>query len=153
MVLGAEGYYRAMYRGAIESWNLRDSHMFETLTRVLEQRGPDAKAVVWAHNSHIGDADATAMGDSGEFNIGQLCRAKFGDQAALIGFSTDRGHVMAADEWGARPRVKAVLPARADSWERVFRDAGHERALTNWRADRALAARFVDYAGWNGRSA
>ncbi len=140
VVLGAEGYYRAMYRGAIESWNLRDSHMFETLTRVLDQRGADAKAVVWAHNSHIGDAAATAMGDSGEFNIGQLCRAKFGDQAALIGFSTDRGHVMAADEWGARPRVKAVLPTRADSWERVFRDAGHECALTNWRADRALAA-------------
>ena len=66
-----------MYRGAEESWNLRDSHMFETLMRVLEQRGPDAKAIVWAHNSHIGDAGATAMGESGEFNIGQLCRTKF----------------------------------------------------------------------------
>jgi erythromycin esterase-like protein len=140
VVCGAEGYYRAMYRGATESWNLRDSHMFDTLTRVLEQRGKDAKAVVWAHNSHIGNANATAMGESGEFNIGQLCRAKFGDQAALIGFATDRGHVMAADEWGARPRVKAVLPGRADSWERVFRDAGHERSLTNWRSDPELAS-------------
>jgi len=139
VVWAAESYYRAMYRGAAESWNLRDSHMFDTLLRVLGQRADNAKAVVWAHNSHIGDAAATQMGESGELNIGQLCRAKFGDQAALIGFSTDRGHVMAADEWGARPRVKAVVPARADSWERVFRDAGHERALTDWRADRALA--------------
>jgi erythromycin esterase-like protein len=140
VVLAAEGYYRAMYRGATESWNLRDGHMFDTLMRVLDQRGPQAKAVVWAHNSHVGNAGATAMGDSGEFNIGQLCRAKFGDQAALIGFSTDRGHVMAADEWGGRPRVKAVLPSRADSWERIFREAGVERALTNWRSDRALAS-------------
>ena len=140
VICAAEGYYRAMYRGARESWNLRDSHMFETLTRVLEQRGPDAKAIVWAHNSHIGDAGATAMGESGEFNIGQLCRARFRDQAALIGFSTDRGRVMAADEWGAAPSVKTVLPSRPDSWERVFRDAGHARSLTNWRADPALAA-------------
>jgi erythromycin esterase-like protein len=73
-------------------------------------------------------------------NVGQLCKAKFGDSAVPIGFSSDRGHVMAADEWGARPRVKAVVPARADSWERIFRDAGHPRALTNWRTDRGLAA-------------
>jgi erythromycin esterase-like protein len=140
VVWAAESYYRAMYRGAAESWNLRDNHMFDTLMRVLEQRGENAKAVVWAHNSHIGDAGATAMGENGELNIGQLCKAKFGDQAALIGFSTDRGHVMAADEWGARPRVKAVVPARPDSWERIFRDAAHPRALTNWRVDSALAA-------------
>jgi erythromycin esterase-like protein len=140
VICAAEGYYRAMYRGARESWNLRDSHMFETLTRVLEQRSPDAKAIVWAHNSHIGDAGATAMGESGEFNIGQLCRARFRDQAALIGFSTDRGRVMAADEWGAAPRIKTVLPSRPDSWERVFLDAGHARSLTNWRADPTLAS-------------
>lgn len=140
VVCAAEGYYRAMYGGAKESWNLRDSHMFETLVRVLEQRGPGAKAVVWAHNSHIGDAGATAMGECGEFNIGQLCRVKFRDQAALIGFSTDRGTVLAADEWGASPIIKTVLPSRADSWERVFLDAGHARSLTNWRADSALAS-------------
>jgi erythromycin esterase-like protein len=140
VVWAAESYYRAMYRGATESWKLRDTHMFDTLMRVLAQRGEDAKAIVWAHNSHIGDAGATAMGGSGELNIGQLCKAKFGDQAALIGFSTDRGHVMAADEWGARARVKALAPARADSWERIFRDAGHSRALTNWRGDRPLVA-------------
>ena len=139
VVCAAEGYYRAMYRGAQESWNLRDSHMFDTLERVLEQKGPDAKAIVWAHNSHIGDAGATAMGESGEFNIGQLCKIKFRERAALIGFSTDRGQVMAADEWGGKPRVKTVLPSRSDSWERVFLDAGHARSLTNWRADPALA--------------
>jgi erythromycin esterase-like protein len=109
VVSAAEGYYRAMYRGATESWNLRDSHMFETLTRVLEQRGSDAKAIVWAHNSHIGNAGATAMGEQGEFNIGQLCHAKYRDQTALIGFSTSRGHVLAADEWGGKPRIKAAL--------------------------------------------
>ncbi len=140
VVCAAESYYRAMYRGAKESWNLRDSHMFDTLERVLEQRGPDAKAIVWAHNSHIGDAGATAMGESGEFNIGQLCRIRFREKAALIGFSTDRGSVLAADEWGAKPKVKTVIPARPDSWERVFLEAGHARSLTNWRADSALAA-------------
>jgi erythromycin esterase-like protein len=80
------------------------------------------------------------MGESGEFNIGQLCRIKFRNRAALIGFSTDRGRVMAADEWGASPKVKSVLPARADSWERVFLEAGHARSLTNWRADSTLAS-------------
>ena len=140
VVCAAEGYYRAMYRGAVESWNLRDSHMFETLERVLEQRGKDAKAIVWAHNSHIGNAGATAMGERGEFNIGQLCHARFRDRAALIGFSTGGGHVLAADEWGGQPKVKALLPARADSWERVFADAGLEWSLTDWRADRELAS-------------
>lgn len=140
VIWAAESYYRAMVRGAVESWNLRDSHMFDTLTRVLEQRDENAKAIVWAHNSHVGDAEATELGESGELNIGQLCKARFGDEAALIGFATDRGHVTAADEWGARPRVKAVVPARADSWERIFRDAGHPCSLTNWRLDRALAA-------------
>ncbi|MDB5593463.1 MAG: carboxylic ester hydrolase [Hyphomicrobiales bacterium] len=139
VVCGAEAYYRAMYRDATESWNLRDSHMFETLTHVLKRRGEGAKAIVWAHNSHVGDARATAMGEGGEFNLGQLCRAEFGDGAALIGFSTDRGYVMAADGWGKPPNIKAIVPSRGDSWERVFRDAGHGRALTNWRADRELA--------------
>jgi len=140
VVCAAEGYYRAMYRGAKESWNLRDSHMFETLARVLEQRGQDAKAIVWAHNSHIGNAGATAMGEEGEFNIGQLCRAKFHRQAPSIGFSTDRGQVLAADDWGGIPKIKDVLPSRPDSWERVFRDAGHERAFTDWRVDSDLAS-------------
>src|SRR5690606_35106989 len=79
LVASAERYYRAMYYGAAESWNLRDTHMFETLVHLLEAHGPDAKAVVWAHNSHIGDAAATEMGRvRGELNIGQLCRERYG---------------------------------------------------------------------------
>jgi erythromycin esterase-like protein len=139
VVCSAETYYRAMYQGAVESWNLRDSHMFDTLVRLLELRGPDAKAVVWAHNSHIGNAAATAMGESGEFNIGQLCRVTFRQRVASIGFATDRGEVMAADDWGGVPRVKRVLPSRSDSWERVFLDAGRSRSLTSWRGDPELA--------------
>lgn len=140
VVCAAEGYYRAMYQGAVESWNLRDGHMFDTLERLLDRGGQNAKAIVWAHNSHIGNAGATAMGESGEYNIGQLCRVKFGRDAALIGFSTDRGRVMAADDWGGMARVKAVTPSRPDSWERVFLDAGRERSLTSWREDARLAA-------------
>lgn len=143
VVCAAEGYYRAMYRGAEESWNLRDSHMFDTLERLLAYRGAGAKAVVWAHNSHIGDAGATSMGEGGELNIGQLCRVRFGRRLAAIGFSTDRGAVMAADEWGDAPRVKRVLPSRADSWERVFRDAGHSCSLTEWRNSPAFKETFA----------
>jgi erythromycin esterase-like protein len=94
---------------------------------------------VWAHNSHIGNAGATAMGERGELNIGQLCRVKYRGAAAAVGFSTDRGGVMAADDWGGQPRVKKVLPSRPDSWERVFLQAGRSCALTNWRNDPRLA--------------
>lgn len=143
VVVAAEAYYRAMYQGSVESWNLRDSHMFDTLTRLLELGGPQSKIIVWAHNSHIGNAAATAMGEQGEFNIGQLCRVKFRDKLVSVGFSTDRGEVMAADDWGDPPRVKAVIPARADSWERVLRDAGHARALFDWRDDQAFREALV----------
>jgi erythromycin esterase-like protein len=139
VVCAAENYYRAMYQGSVESWNLRDAHMFDTLERVIALRGDEAKAVVWAHNSHIGNAAATEMGERGEFNIGQLARVRFRGEAVAIGFSTDRGEVMAADDWGDPPRVKTVLTSRADSWERVFRDAGRARSLMSWRGDRELA--------------
>jgi len=133
IVQAAEHYYRIMYRGAAESWNLRDRHMFDTLQALLRVGGKDAKAVVWAHNSHIGNAAATAMGWQGEFNIGELCRTAWGDDAVLIGFGTDRGTVAAADDWGGEMRIKTVLPARPDSWEFAFRKAGFARSLTDWR--------------------
>jgi erythromycin esterase-like protein len=133
IVRAAERYYRTMYRGAKESWNLRDRHMFETLQAVLSHRGPDAKAVVWAHNSHVGNAAATAMGWAGEFNIGELCRVAYGDDAVLIGFGTDRGTVAAASYWGAAMEVKSVLPSRPDSYEHLFRLGGLPRSLTSWR--------------------
>jgi len=134
VVRSAEYYYRLMYRSSTESWNLRDRHMFDTLVRLLGARGDKAKAVVWAHNSHIGNAAATAMGWQGEFNIGESCRAAFGDSAVLIGFGTDRGTVAAASDWGEPMKVMTVTPARLDSYERVSRLAFVERSLTDWRS-------------------
>jgi protein-L-isoaspartate(D-aspartate) O-methyltransferase len=120
----AERYYRVMYYGDAVSWNLRDQYMFDTLERVLAHRGPDSKAVVWAHNSHIGNAEFTEMGQvRGEHNIGQLARARFGEQAALIGFGTDRGTVAAASDWDGPMEIKRVRPARDDSYEGRSREA------------------------------
>lgn len=132
IVRAAEAYYRAMYRGSAASWNLRDRHMFDTL-QMLMAHHTDARAVIWAHNSHIGNASATAMGWRGEFNIGELVRTSYGDQAVLIGFGTDRGTVAAASDWGAEMQVKQVRPAREDSWEAAFRRTGLARSLTDWR--------------------
>jgi len=134
IVRAAEHYYRIMYEGSTESWNLRDRHMFDTLQAVLGRRGEGAKAVVWAHNSHIGNAAATAMGWQGEFNIGELCRTAYRDAAVLIGFGTDRGTVAAASDWDEPMEIKTVLPVRADSHERVFRETGLARSLTDWRS-------------------
>lgn len=133
IVRAAERYYRAMYRSSTESWNLRDRHMFETLQALLAHRGDGAKAVVWAHNSHVGNAAATAMGWQGEFNIGELCRMAHGDDAVSIGFGTDTGMVAAASDWGADMQIKTVRPARADSYEHAFRRTGIARSLTDWR--------------------
>jgi protein-L-isoaspartate(D-aspartate) O-methyltransferase len=125
IVAGAERYYRAIYYGDAASWNLRDQHMFDTLERLMAERGPDAKAVVWAHNSHIGNAAFTEMGQvRGEHNIGQLARQRFGEGAALIGFGTDRGTVAAASDWEGPMEIKRVRPARDDSYEGRSRDTG-----------------------------
>ncbi len=125
IVAAAEQYYRVMYYGDAESWNLRDRHMFDTLERLIAHRGPEAKAIVWAHNSHIGNAEFTEMGQvRGEHNIGQLARRKFGEDAALIGFGTDRGTVAAASDWNGPMEIKRVRPAREDSYEGRSRDAG-----------------------------
>jgi protein-L-isoaspartate(D-aspartate) O-methyltransferase len=122
---GAEEYYRAMYYGGAASWNLRDSHMFETLERLLDHRGPGSKAIVWAHNSHIGNAAFTEMGQvRAEHNLGQLARQRFGDDLALIGFGTDRGTVAAATDWDGPMEIKRVRPARADSYEGMSRATG-----------------------------
>jgi erythromycin esterase-like protein len=132
IVRAAEQYYRTMYRGSKASWNLRDRHMFDTLLYILQQRNHAAKAVVWAHNSHVGNATATSMGWAGEFNIGELCRNAFRDKAVLIGFGTDRGTVVAASDWDAAAEIKAVLPAREDSYEFLFRKSGLARSLTGF---------------------
>ena len=134
LVADAERYYRVMYYGSQDSWNLRDQHMFDTLQRVLERAGPDGKAVVWAHNSHIGDARFTDMGaERGELNIGQLCRQSYGKNAALIGFGTHSGTVAAASEWDAPMEVKTVRPSRPDSYEALCHQIGQERFLLDLR--------------------
>jgi protein-L-isoaspartate(D-aspartate) O-methyltransferase len=120
LVANAERYYRIMYYGSRASWNLRDTHMFETLTTLLDFYGADSKAVVWAHNSHVGDASATEMAARGELNLGQLCRRAFDKRAYLIGLGTDSGTVAAASDWDAPMQVMKVRPAEAKSYERQF---------------------------------
>ena len=134
LVKNAEAYYRVMYHGAAESWNLRDTHMFETLCQLLEAKGPDSKAVVWAHNSHIGNAAHTEMGQlRDELNIGQLCKDKWSHQARLIGFGTHTGTVAAASDWDEPMEVKQVRPSLAGSYERLCHDAGVPRFLLDLR--------------------
>ncbi len=137
LVRDAERYYRAMYYGGAESWNLRDRHMFETLCQLLEAKGSGARAVVWAHNSHVGDARYTDMGaERDELNIGQLCRERFGSECALVGFGTHDGAVACAHDWDAPMQVKAVNPSRPDSYERLAHESGVPRFLLDLRAGR-----------------
>ncbi|MGF6367596.1 protein-L-isoaspartate(D-aspartate) O-methyltransferase [Paraburkholderia sp. RAU6.4a] len=134
LVAVAEHYYRAMYYGGPQSWNLRDTHMFDTLRHTLDSRGPQARLVAWAHNSHIGDASATQMGRmQDEINLGQLCRAQFGDAAALIGFGTHSGTVAAASDWGGPMEVKTVQPSLEGSVEFSMHGTGLPRFLLDLR--------------------
>jgi protein-L-isoaspartate(D-aspartate) O-methyltransferase len=145
LIASAERYYRIMYYGGAESWNLRDTHMFETLGHLLEAHGRQSKAVVWAHNSHIGDARYTEMGAvRDELNIGQLCREKFGDQAALIGFGTHTGTVAAASNWGGDIEVKRVRPSQRDSYERLCHDADVPHFLLDLGRHEALRRRLLE---------
>src|SRR5215213_3044789 len=124
LVKNAEAYYRVMYHGSAESWNLRDTHMFETLNMILVAKGPQSKAIVWAHNSHIGDAKFTDMGmRREELNIGQLAKEKFDARARLIGFGTHSGTVAAADDWDEPMKIKQVRPSLPESYERVSHDS------------------------------
>ena len=129
LVKNAERYYRTMYYAENNSWNQRDRHMFETLQAILAFRGPESKAVVWEHNSHIGDARATEMSARGEFNIGQLVRETYGDSAYLIGFGTDHGTVAAASEWGGPMEVKQVQASHIDSYERLCHEVQTDNFL------------------------
>jgi erythromycin esterase-like protein len=130
LVKNAEEYYRSMFRGRRSSWNPRDTHMVETLEALVahlarERREP--KIVVWAHNSHLGDARATEMGRQGELNVGQLVRQKYGDAAILVGFTTYTGTVTAATEWDDPGERKRVRPALPESYEGAFHEAGVPR--------------------------
>ena len=134
LVKDAEAYYRVMYQGSAESWNLRDSHMFDTLNMVLEAKGPNSKAIVWAHNSHIGNAAFTDMGmRREELNIGQLAKEKWGARSVLIGFGTHAGTVAAADDWDEPMKVKQVRPSLPESHERKSHESEIPRFLLDLR--------------------
>lgn len=128
VVKDAEEYYRSMYRGRVSSWNLRDTHMADTLDSLLRHlrvRSPGmGRVVVWAHNSHVGDARATAMGAQGELNTGQLARERHPGHALLVGFSTHSGTVTAASDWGEPTERKRVRPALRGSYEHIFHQTG-----------------------------
>jgi erythromycin esterase len=118
VMVRAERYYRAMVRSNAESWNVRDEHMADSLDRLLEFHGPGARAIVWAHNTHIGDARFTDMARAGMVNLGQLAGERYGgEEVVLAGFGTHRGSVVAGREWGAPMEVMPVPPARSGSWE------------------------------------
>jgi erythromycin esterase-like protein/predicted phosphoribosyltransferase len=135
LVVDAEEYYRAMFRGGIESWNLRDRHMAETLEELvdhLEATSGPTKIVVWAHNSHVGDARATELGQSGELNIGQLMRERaVVGEAVLVGFTTYHGTVTAASDWGGPAQRKRVRRALPGSWEELFHASEPGRFLVD----------------------
>ena len=130
-----------MFRGRVSSWNLRDSHMAETLDSLLTYLGNqnrNAKVVVWEHNSHLGDARATSMGAEGEWNVGQLVRERYGHEAVLIGLTTYEGTVTAASNWDAPAERKRVRPALPGSFESVFHDARMPRFLLSLRRASAV---------------
>lgn len=129
LVADGERYYRAMFYGGAAAWNLRDRHMFETLERVLEARKTGRKAIVWAHNSHVGDARATDMGARGEINIGELCRKRYAAQTAIVGFGTHHGDVAAASDWDGERQTMALRPGLEHSAEAVFHGSGSQRCL------------------------
>ncbi len=129
LVANAERYYRIMYYGSRASWNLRDGHMFETLKTLLAHYGPNSKGIVWAHNSHIGNASATEMSARGETNIGELCRKEFGNACYAVGFGTDHGTVAAASDWGDPMEIKTVRPALKNSYEKLCHDTGLPRFM------------------------
>jgi erythromycin esterase-like protein/predicted phosphoribosyltransferase len=146
VVRAAERYYRSMFEGRVSSWNLRDRHMAETLEALADhlgrRRGEPAKIVVWAHNSHLGDARATEMGVRGELNIGQLVRERHAGECRLIGFTTYTGTVTAADDWGAPAERKSVRPALPHSVEELFHQVGG-KAFLLWFDPAPQAARVL----------
>jgi erythromycin esterase-like protein len=159
LVRNAEEYYRTMFRGRVSSWNLRDRHMAETLTALLDHAGRrdgrPARAVVWEHNSHVGDARATDMGRAGEWNVGQLVRERHGRDAVLVGLTTHHGTVTAASEWDGPAERKRVRPALDGSYEALLhgletpafwlplRDGASGTALAGHRLERAIGVIYL----------
>jgi erythromycin esterase-like protein len=147
LVKNAEEYYRSMFFEEVSSWNLRDSHMVETLDALVSHLGRQegaAKIIVWAHNSHLGDARATEMGQRGELNLGQLVREKYDRDAVLVGFTTHHGMVTAASDWGGVAERKRVRPALHGSCEALFHSALAARFLLIWRSNGAVSDALRD---------
>ena len=143
VVKNAEEYYRNMFRREVSSWNLRDNHMMETLvtlTNHLTKKSAPAKVVVWAHNSHLGDARATQMSERGELNLGQLVREHFGNESVSIGFTTYDGTVTAASDWDGPAERKTVRPGHPDSYEALFHEVDTPNFFLNLRDNADLAA-------------
>lgn len=149
LVKNAEEYYRSMFQGRVSSWNLRDRHMAETLNHLVDHLGRTGdtrslqlsqppKVVLWAHNSHLGDARATDMGVRGELNVGQLVRQRYGRKAVLVGFSTYTGTVTAASDWDYPAETKQVRPGLSDSYETLFHSVGIDRFLLVFQNDEDL---------------
>jgi erythromycin esterase-like protein len=144
-VKNAEAYYRQMFAGRVDTWNLRDTHMVETLDALLahlsHKRGEPAKLVVWAHNWYLGDARATQMAQRGELNVGQLCRERWGAAVFSVGFTTHEGLVTAAGDWGLPAQRMRVRPSLEHSFERLFHEVGVPQLLLIFaEAPRAAAA-------------
>jgi len=140
VVVNAETYYRAMFGRRVNTWNLRDAHMRDTLLALADyrfRRGGTGKVVVWAHNSHLGDARATESHLRGEWNLGQLMRQEFGSKALLVGFTTYTGHVTAASQWDGEAEHKWVRPALRDSYEHLFHSTGLDRFFLDLSAPTA----------------
>lgn len=147
LIKNAEIYYRSMFQGNISSWNVRDTHMVETLNVIadhLENRTQKpAKIVVWAHNSHVGDARATEVTEQGEINIGQLMREQHENNVYLLGFSTYEGYVTAASDWGMLPERKAVNPGFSSSYEELFHDLALKNFFLNLTGNRQQLEHFL----------
>jgi erythromycin esterase-like protein len=148
LVVNAEQYYRTMFRGRISSWNLRDQHMADTLEALAQHltktNGKPAKIVVWEHNSHVGDARATEIGQQGEWNVGQLARERYGAEAFLIGFTTDHGTVTAASAWDAPAERKRVRSALAGSYEELFHHTGIRHFMLPLRGKKTAVQALPD---------
>ena len=142
LIKNAEAYYRTMFRGRVDSWNLRDRHMAETLDALvtyMNRQGQQPKVAVWEHNSHLGDARATYMADYGELNVGQLVREKYVEQAILIGFTTYTGTVTAASDWDGPAERKLVRPALKESYEALFHETNNAMFFLTLRDDKQIS--------------
>lgn len=154
LIKNAEAYYRTMFSGKVSSWNLRDQHMVETIAEIdrhlSKELAAPAKIIVWAHNSHLGDARATQQSISGEFNVGQLMRQQYASEVYSLGFTTYEGHVTAASEWGASAERKSVNPGLEGSYEKLFHQLGFERFLyifkNNQKLREVLPSRLLERA-------